>query len=273
MFTIIYSNNVLLAVIQKVGNLEFSANLYKQLTSSFIIVFMSLVDSYLCDIAKLGLTLDDLKFIIESSRGDNLIKKKEFFVRNLFVLRDIWDQVALLYLKAVKILPSLHHNQISFSKEINIVENKMVEIQDQLKNYDESDDEDEVFLPSDIQKSLEKTPSEESVKMFSKENEMATSTPIQQQNRENPFNSSEKMEQSTSAHAISPEIEQQRKLSIMRDDQSKCKSLTQLIVASMELLKLLPNESSNNIRLLLTPKINEAFSVIENYESVGNFDA
>lgn len=264
-------------LIQKVANLDFAANLYKQMTSSFIIVFMSLIDSYLCDIAKLSLTLEDLKFIIESSRGDNLIKKKEFFVRNLFVLRDIWEQVAELYVKAVKIIPSPLHlqNRLSFAKEINIVENKMVEIQDQLRNYDDSeDDDDDVFLPPSLQRSLEKTPSEESVKIFLRDNDgnETVSTPKQQQQtRENPFNNSP--ESNKQQQTISPEIEQQRKLSIMRDDQNKCKSLTQLIVASMELLKLLPNESTENIRILLTPKINEAFSMIERFESsVGTFE-
>lgn len=147
-------------------------------------------------------------------------------MRNLFVLREIWDQVAELYVKAVKIMPSpLHgHNRMSFAKEINIVENKMVEIQDQLRNYDDSEDDDDVFLPPSIQKSLEKTPSEESVKIFLRDNDGNETVSTPKQTRENPFTSSpENNKQSPSAQAISPEIEQQRKLSIFRDDQSKCK--------------------------------------------------
>lgn len=255
-------------LIQKVANLDYAANLYKQMTSSFIIVFMSLVDSYLIDINNLNLSPNDLKFIIESSTDDNLIKKKEFFVRNLFVLRDIWDQIAEIYLKAVKISPSpLNHNRRSFATEINIVENKMVEIQDQLRNFDSDFDDDDVFLPPSIERSLEKTPSEESVKIFMKDcdGNDSISSP-KQQSRENPFNTPES-KQSLSSSSVSPEIEQQRKISIARDDQSKCKSLTQLVIASMELLKLLPNESTDNIRLLLTPKINEAFNMIERFES------
>jgi hypothetical protein len=256
-------------LIQKVANLDFAANLYKQMTSSFIIVFMSLVDSYLSDISTLNLSQNDLKFIIESSTGDNLIKKKEFFVRNLFVLREIWDQISDLYVKAVKISPSpLHHNRQSFATEINIVENKMVEIQDQLRNFDSDFDDDDVFLPPSIEKSLEKTPSEESVKIFMKDYDGngSISSPKQEQNptRENPFNTPETKPSSSS---VSPEIEQQRKISIVRDDQNKCKSLTQLVIASMELLKLLPNESTDNIRLLLTPKINDAFNMIERFET------
>jgi brefeldin A-inhibited guanine nucleotide-exchange protein 3 len=247
-------------LLQKVSNLDFAANLYKQLTSSFIIIFMSLVDVYLSDIEKLNLSTTDLKYIIESSSGDNMIKKKEFFVRNLYSLREIWDQIADLYVKAVKISPSPKRKE-SFATEINIVENKMVEIQDQLNNFDsDGDDDDDVFLPPIIEKNanLEKAPSEESVKIFQKDQD---ESPKQQ--RENPFNNVPETKQ----QVVSPEIEQQRKMSILKDEQCKRKSLTQLIVASMELLKLLPNESTENIRLLLTPKINEAFDMISRLES------
>lgn len=260
-------------LIQKVANLDFAANLYKQLTSSFIIIFMSLVDVHLSDIDKLNLSSNDLKFIIESSSGDNMIKKKEFFVRNLYSLREIWDQIADLYVKAVKISPSPKRKE-SVATEINIVENKMVEIQDQLaigmNNCDTDNDDDDVFLPSvaDAKVKLEKAPSEESVKIFQKDQEESNnsnqldSSPKQQ--RENPFNN---IPENKNQQVVSPEIEQQRKMSILKDEQSKRKSLTQLIVASMELLKLLPNESTENISLLLTPKINEAFETIERLES------
>ena len=255
-------------LLQKVSNLDFAANLYKQMTSSFIIIFMTLVDVFLSDIEKLNLTTNDLKYIIESSNGDNMIKKKEFFVRNLYSLREIWDQIADLYVKVVKISPSPRRKE-SFANEINIVENKMVEIQDQLNNFDSDGDDDDVFLPPVIEKNagLEKAPSEESVKIFLKDQDDSNnSNPFvssPQQQRENPFNIVPESKQ----QVVSPEIEQQRKASILKDEQCKRKSLTQLIVASMELLKLLPNESTENIRLLLTTKINEAFEMIQRLES------
>lgn len=257
-------------LLQKVSNLDFAANLYKQLTSSFIIIFMSLVDVFLSDIDKLKLSSSDLKYIIDSSSGDNLIKKKEFFVRNLYSLREIWDQIADLYVRAVKIAPSPMRKE-SIANEINIVENKMVEIQEQLEqslHYEDTDDDD-VFLPTKSP-GLEKAPSEESVKIFLKSQEElspSSSNPFvssPKQQRENPFNN---IPENKQEQVVSPEIEQQRKMSILKDEQCKRKSLTQLIVASMELLKLLPNESTENIRLLLTPKINEAFDMIERLES------
>jgi len=280
-------------LIQKVSNLDYAANLYKQCTSSFIIIYMSLVDSYLNDIGKLNLSSNDLNYIIDScnNNSDGLIKKKEFFVRNLFLLREIWNQVSELYLKIAKTSSPIVKKRENFLNEINIVENKMVEIQEQLENgLNNYDTDDDVFLPSptfekcnstsgnNINK-IEKASSEESVKIFLKDRHeesnnsnpfiSSTSSPTQQQNRENPFNKNQTTNESDKQQQqVSPEIEQQRKLSILKDEQCKRKSLTQLIVASMELLKLLPNESTENIRLLLTnTRINEAFDMVDKHEN------
>lgn len=283
-------------LIQKVSSLDYAANLYKQLTSSFIIIFMSLVDVYLNDIEKLNLSSSDLKYIIEScSNGsEGLIKKKEFFVRNMYLLREIWSQVSELYLKEAKVSPTKTvKRRESFANEINIVENKMVEIQEQLENgLSNYDTDDDVFLPPTSNPAspsstiahveigngkIEKAPSEESVKIFLKEQQqgqeegsnnpfISSPTQQQQQQRENPFNRN--ANENKQQQVVSPEIEQQRKLSILKDEQCKRKSLTQLIVASMELLKLLPNESTENIRLLfMNTRINEAFELVERQEN------
>lgn len=238
-------------LIQKVSSLDYAANLYKQLTSSFIIIFMSLVDVYLSDIEKLNLSSSDIRYIIEScTSGDGLIKKKEFFVRNMYLLREIWNQVSELYLKEVKIstatssTTTLKVRRESFANEINIVENKMVEIQEQLENgLSNYDTDDDVFLPPPLSTELsngegkiEKAPSEESVKIFLKEQQGQEecnstnpflSSPTQTQ-RENPFN---RNMNENKQQVVSPEIEQQRKLSILKDEQCKRRSLTQLIVA------------------------------------------
>lgn len=269
-------------LIQKVASLDHAANLYKQLTSSFIIIFMSLVDVYLSDIEKLNLSSSDLRYIIESCTSDDgLIKKKEFFIRNMFLLREIWTEVSELYLREVKLSPTKAQSSTklrreSFANEINIVENKMVEIQEQLESgLNSYDTDDDVFLPSPNEMSsggkIEKAPSEESVKIFLKEQQQECdgtnpiSSPTQSQ-RENPFNRN--LNENKQQQVVSPEIEQQRKLSILKDEQCKRKALTQLIVASMELLKLLPNESSESVRLLfINTRINEAFELVDRQEN------
>lgn len=287
-------------LIQKVGSLDY-VNLYKQFTSSFIIIFMSLVDAYLSDIDKLNLSSNDLRYIIDScaNQDGSLLKKKEFFIRNLFLLREIWSQVSDLYLKATKVTTIVIKQQKgSFINEINIVENKMVEIQDQLEselnNYHDTYDDDDVFFPSPSfvsngnDKNIEKTSSEESIKLFLKDQRedlpsspskinnnsnpfiSSPTSPTQQQQqppRENPFNKNEVVENKQQQQVVSPEIEQQRNLSMLKDEQCKKKTLTQLIVASMELLKLLPNKSTENVRLLFSnTRIQEAFEQVERQE-------
>lgn len=101
-------------LIQKVGGLEFAANLYKQLTSGFIIQFMSLADSYLSDIESLDLRINDLKYIIESCNKSEDIKQKEFFVKNMYILKDLLQLIADRFLLS----------KVSTSS-VNIFENKL----------------------------------------------------------------------------------------------------------------------------------------------------
>jgi brefeldin A-inhibited guanine nucleotide-exchange protein 3 len=203
----------------------------------------------------------------------------------MFLLREIWTQVAELYLKEVKVSPTkaltaMKQRRESFANEINIVENKMVEIQEQLESgLNSYDTDDDVFLPSPNEMSsgaaskIKKAPSEESVKIFLKEQQDQEgnstnpfiSSPTQSQ-RENPFNRN--LNENKQQQAVSPEIEQQRKLSILKDEQCKRRALSQLIVASMELLKLLPNESTESIRLLfMNTRITEAFELVDRQEN------
>uniref|UniRef100_A0A8W7PRC4 Uncharacterized protein n=1 Tax=Anopheles coluzzii TaxID=1518534 RepID=A0A8W7PRC4_ANOCL len=72
---------------------------------------------------------------------------------------------------------------------------------------------------------------------------------------------------------IPPEIEQQRALSIQKDVSYKTSALRQLIVASIELIKLLPGEQSEFLQLLLTPRIREAFHFVEEKNPFLSLDA
>lgn len=241
------------------------------MTSAWIIQYMSLVDSYLNDIDTLKLSTEDLKYIIDScNKVDSAaVRKKEFFVRNLYTLRDIWDLIADLYLKIAEVPTNQKTPEKSPKQgEINIVANKLDEIEEQLeKELNGEFEDDEVFEkdPNELQKSA----SEESVtKMLLKE----STNPFISTERPNPFNKKTSSLESQNAQQVSPEIEMQRKISMQKDEESKRSSLSQLITASMELLRLLPNESTENIRLLLTNKINESFLVVEQHDNnVGGF--
>uniref|UniRef100_A0A7G3B235 sn-1-specific diacylglycerol lipase n=1 Tax=Lutzomyia longipalpis TaxID=7200 RepID=A0A7G3B235_LUTLO len=87
-------------LMQKVSNIDFAANLYKQMISSWMVYFISLVDSYLTDIEVYKLTTEDLLYILESCSRVNTttVKKKENFVRYLFCLQDAWNLICEEYL-------------------------------------------------------------------------------------------------------------------------------------------------------------------------------
>uniref|UniRef100_A0A034WI03 Uncharacterized protein n=2 Tax=Bactrocera TaxID=47832 RepID=A0A034WI03_BACDO len=84
---------------------------------------------------------------------------------------------------------------------------------------------------------------------------------FQPKSRNNPFDTNRP--QKCESEAISPEIEQQRASSILKDSNYKKAALAQLVVASMELLRSLPGEAEENLKLLMTPTIREAFRLVQ----------
>lgn len=246
-------------LMQKVSNIDFAANLYKQFTSSWMIYYVSMVDSYLNDITVYNLNVDDLNYVLESCSRVNTstVKKKENFIRYLFSLQDAWNIVCELYLN---------------NSNVHGLENG---------NWIESDE----TTSNEIQKSQRTTTDSVASENSNNENEINTITDngqltdensanftggvvqtLVQSNysRTNPFDVTriQKIEPQESK-SISPEIEQQRASSILKDLNYKRASLAQLVVASMELLRSLPNESATNLSLLMTPTIREAFRLLQ----------
>ena len=235
------------------------------MTSSWIILFMTLVDSYLNDIEALKLSTDDLKYIIGScNKADSAsLRKKEHFVRNMYALREIWEMIADLHIKiATEKSPGTPQKQ----DEMNIVANKLEEFDEQLeKELNKGFEVDEVFDKNECH--LRKSVSEESVtKILLKE----STNPFIENQRSNPFDKQipPVITETNISQQVLPEIEMQRKISMQKDMECKKSSLSQLMTASMELLKLLPNESTDNIRLLVTNKINESFLIVEQVQSM-----
>lgn len=91
-----------------------------------------------------------------------------------------------------------------------------------------------------------------------------TPTPTSTAHRTNPFDvaRSPSIELNDSNKSIAPEIEQQRAASILKDLNFKRLVLSQLVIASMELLQTLPKKNSQDLRLLMTPTIREAFRLV-----------
>ncbi|XP_055842958.1 brefeldin A-inhibited guanine nucleotide-exchange protein 3 [Episyrphus balteatus] len=239
-------------LMQKVSNIEFAANLYKQMTSSWMIYYIALVDSYLNDIVVYNLGPDDLHFILESCSRLNTttVKKKENFVRYLFCLQDAWNLVCELYLNN-STMHDVENGSLKDEKRTKSL-NPFLTRQSSLNENDpgSSSSRSETAESSPI-----KSPEEDSVTMTTLISE------FQPKSRTNPFDTNRP--QKLDSEQISPEIEQQRATSIFKDSNYKRAALAQLVVASMELLRSLPGEAEENLKLLMTPTIREAFRLVQ----------
>ncbi|XP_055389685.1 brefeldin A-inhibited guanine nucleotide-exchange protein 3 [Condylostylus longicornis] len=268
-------------LMQKVANIEYAANLYKQMTSSWMIYYIALVDSYLNDIVIYNLGTEDLNYILESCSRLNTttVKKKENFVRYLFCLQDAWNLVCELYL----------NNTILHENDNNSGSIKCATTPDEIRKFKGKIDERHGSIDSEKSGSGSSTLTSNSDEQSNSGGEsnslMSTSSPIkspdddniimttlisefQPKSRTNPFDTNRP--QKPEVEQISPEIEQQRATSIMKDLNYKRAALSQLVVASMELLKSLPQEAEENLRLLMTPTIREAFRLVQIQNSNSN---
>ncbi|XP_013116379.2 brefeldin A-inhibited guanine nucleotide-exchange protein 3 [Stomoxys calcitrans] len=260
-------------LMQKVANIEYAANLYKQMTSSWMIYYIALVDSYLNDIVIYNLGPEDLNFILESCSRLNTtkVKKKENFVRYLFCLQDAWNLVCELYLsnstlhdiengrlRNCETEPKYPNSAAGGAAAAAAASNKphiksmCITINGNFENGNASSfSETTDYSPNKYSQIAE----EESITMTTLISE------FQPKSRNNPFDTNRP--QKAEAESISPEIEQQRATSILKDSNYKRAALAQLVVASMELLRSLPAEAESNLRLLMTPTIREAFRLVQ----------
>lgn len=233
-------------LMQKVANIDFAANLYKQMTSSWMIYYVAMVDSYLNDIDHYNLTTDDLKYILESCSRLNTstVKKKENFVRYLFSLQDAWNLVCEVF---------LNYSNGHANTENGPTWSSTDEILDNSPEVDNNEHSPDHSFKGDI-----------TAAHPNQEENISMSTLVYCNQRTNPFdslrlNKSDSLESKT----ISPEIEQQRATSILKDLNYKRSALAQLVVASIELLRSLPESQADNLRLLMTPTIREAFRLVQ----------
>lgn len=222
-------------LIQKVAGIAYAANLYKQMTSAWMIYFVAMVDSFLGDSSQFLLGPADLQFVLESCSRVNTAavkrkdKRRETFVRYLFALQDAWNLICEIYLAGGQ--------PAGGKRNANGVEH------------------DEQRLADCVDGGRIET------------------NPF----RRNPFDkvllhgaAGQPLMAATAAAANAPartfdvvEIEQQRAASTKRDAGFKRTALTQLVVASMELLRSLPSDSAENLKVLMTPTIREAVRLVQ----------
>lgn len=262
-------------LIQKVSNIDYAANLYKQMNSSWMIYFLALVDSYLNDINRLNLSIEDVKFIIESYTKVNQVslKKKDNFVRYLFYLQDSLNMVCELYLNNSNI-HGVDAGCLNTQNDMTINEHRDYFIDKEEDNSNKSErsnngngENTEEFDENKVNKFDQENKPESTEKTLQSEENVSMSHIVSQElqsPRMNPFNTNRMQKtDSIDSQTVSPEIEQQRATSILKDSNYKKAALTQLVVASMELLRSLPEDSASMLKLLLTPTIREAFRLIQ----------
>ncbi|XP_023167632.2 brefeldin A-inhibited guanine nucleotide-exchange protein 3 isoform X1 [Drosophila hydei] len=257
-------------LMQKVSNIEYAANLYKQMTSSWMIYYIALVDSHLNDIVVYNLGAEDLNFILESCSRLNTttVKKKENFVRYLFCLQDAWNLVCELYLSNSALHDiengKLRNQQQKLPMHLAAAKSMCIALNG---NGDAASSSANNHTDLGNDATCNGRPNSTSPsKCVQLEEENVTMTTLisefQPKCRSNPFDTNRQAAK-TEAESISPEIEQQRATSILKDSNYKRAALAQLVVASMELLRSLPNEAEENLKLLMTPTIREAFRLVQ----------
>lgn len=239
-------------LIQKVAGISYAANLYKQMTSAWMIYFVAMVDSFLGDSGTYNLAPSDLRYVLESCSRVNTAavkrkdKRRETFVRYLFALQDAWNLICELYLASGA--PNAARstaNGTTTGMNNNGLEN------------DERSADGIGGATEQPQRRLDTNPF-----------------------RRNPFDKPQ-LPSTASSTTMMPtptmtttigserrgfdvvEIEQQRAASTQRDAAYKRTALTQLVVASMELLRSLPNDSAENLKVLMTPTIREAVRLVQ----------
>uniref|UniRef100_A0A182PX17 SEC7 domain-containing protein n=1 Tax=Anopheles epiroticus TaxID=199890 RepID=A0A182PX17_9DIPT len=318
-------------LIQKVSGIEYAANLYKQMNSSWIIHYMALVDMYLNNVRIHNLTAEDVRYLLSSccdqySAGLHPAKGDEKCIHYLFALRDLWQMIADHFIQHLETdrecnasrkhykytdtvdeptTPACVNHDYTESGNIVCYPDQQIEDcgEQQLLGTKQNNrnskktgcDGDIVAIP--VKRETRSLPHPHQPYYLSNNNgqhvleQIKEFEPVYQQQYPQQMDTSEqstiqknmgKCEFSTASSSpdgerqkqtIPPEIEQQRTLSIQKDVSYKTSALRQLIVASIELIKLLPSEQSEFLQLLLTPRIREAFHFVEEKNPFLSLDA
>lgn len=239
-------------LIQKISSIDFAANLYKQMTSAWMIYYVAMVDSYLSDSMNYNLGPEDLRYVLESCSRLNTSavkkkdKKRENFVRYLFSLQDAWNLICEIYINNSNNQSSCTSLDKSATIELKTDIGSNGCFEDLIETEREINDNIVTAPLSATTASISKTPTRDAP--------ISTFPPP----RRNPFDV-------TQFHKTVDvtEIDQQRASSILKDAGFKRSALAQLVIASMELLRSLPNDSAENLKVLMTPTIREAFRLVK----------
>ncbi|XP_058064103.1 brefeldin A-inhibited guanine nucleotide-exchange protein 3 [Anopheles bellator] len=313
-------------LIQKVSGIEYAANLYKQMNSSWIIHYMVLVDTYLNNVRVLKLDIKDVQCVLSNCCEQYPSGKcTESCVQYLLALRDLWELIADHFIhhlesdangkmnehisNGVEESPHSASNDVvnansrqclqqhtgitsqhecskllnckghSSSRTITAEEECVVQTLPKADKCELSANQSHIFhmqhqpYSEHQPEQLKEFMSVYQHQLLKHENhhpktqqQMITDAGQQQKSQQSAADKQLLPLATESGHqktSIPVEIEEQRAHSIQKDVYYKTSALRQLIVASIELIKLLPEEQSEYLQLLLTPRIQEAFRYVE----------
>uniref|UniRef100_A0A182N0W9 SEC7 domain-containing protein n=1 Tax=Anopheles dirus TaxID=7168 RepID=A0A182N0W9_9DIPT len=282
-------------LIQKVSGIDYAANLYKQMNSSWIIHYMALVDMYLNNVRIHSLTATDVRYLLSaccqeqypagvaSQGGLHPAKGDEKCVHYLLALRDLWEMIAdhfIQHLETDRERTSRYRYKYGDGGDCAGGELVAADGEQELVGGGDADTRPKkadgetrplphphqpYYLPNGAQP---KHPDQQLKEYDQQQQQQQQQLEHPQTEQPPPRSDGERPKQS-----VPPEIEQQRALSIQKDVAYKTSALRQLIVASIELIKLLPGEQSEYLQLLLTPRIREAFHFVEEKNPFLSLDA
>ncbi|CAG4960165.1 unnamed protein product [Parnassius apollo] len=121
-------------LVQKVSNLDYAANLYKQTTSSWLIKIITLTEIFFSGVYRYKLKPTDISIILNNyTNSFNLTLDYDRFVRKLFDLKTTWESLCNNFVK--------HTNNVTDFDEPNIFKDHLscssVESESSSNNYEQ----------------------------------------------------------------------------------------------------------------------------------------
>lgn len=154
-------------LVQKVSNLDYAANLYKQTTSSWLIKIIALTDIFFNGIYKFKLKDTDISVILHSyTKSLHLTLEYDGFVSKIFDLKDTWELLCSGYVKQLIHITDFDNDDLKEKK----LSCSSLETDSSLNNYNEyyasETDAPEAVIPLNKEDFNEKLEIDENPKPF-----------------------------------------------------------------------------------------------------------
>ncbi|XP_045513105.1 brefeldin A-inhibited guanine nucleotide-exchange protein 3 isoform X1 [Pieris brassicae] len=108
-------------LVQKVSNLDYAANLYKQTSSSWLIKIIALTDIFFNGVARFKLKSNDLSIILKNYTSSlNMTLEYDQFVMKIFDLKSTWELLCSSYLKHLINVSDFEEEEDNIKERISV---------------------------------------------------------------------------------------------------------------------------------------------------------